>query len=71
FNRDFQATMATRICLDGFKTSGGSYLELYQKDVAETAYFTGTPGPVTVTAGQFVHALPPHSMTAFEFTAAP
>jgi alpha-N-arabinofuranosidase len=71
FNQDFQAPMTTRIRLDGFKTAGGSYVELYQKEVAETAYFTGTPGAVTVTDGAVVHTLSPHSMTAFEFTAAP
>ena len=69
FNKDFQTPMTTRIAIDGFKTRGGTFLELYRKDVTETAFFTGTPGTVTMADGGFVHTLPPHSMTAFELVA--
>ena len=72
FNQNYRDPVAAKIVLDGFMAAGGNYQELYQADVTDTRYVPGTTGPVRVDAGKVLfRTLPPHSMTAFEFTAAP
>lgn len=67
FNRSYDQTIPVDIRLSGFKASVADIEELYQDNVAIVKDFAIAEKQREVTGDAFRYALPPHSMTAFEF----
>lgn len=67
FNRSYDQTIPVDIRLSGFKASVADIEELYQDNVATVKDFAIAEKQREVTGDAFRYALPPHSMTAFEF----
>jgi alpha-N-arabinofuranosidase len=72
FNKSLDQPITAALQIEGFKANNAVASELYQPDVASTAYFEPTVSNVPLDgSGTLTRTFPPHSMTTLHFSTQP